>query len=802
MKKRIAVFTFVILLLSPVFLAARTVLIEDGAMAVDGTPVFPFGGEVQYFRVRDQNFDPAETWRMWEETLDLMAAAGMNYVTTYIPWDYHEIEEGVFDFGNCRDLDRFLDMCYRKDFLVGVRPGPYINAEWPAGYPSFGAIPEWLKENYPETLCVTRLGLRYGQPTYLHPDFLSCVENWFARIAPTIRKYIYEKPCIVTMQLDNEPAFFFENKYKIDYSDTMIDYYRGYLRDKFGAISGLNRVYRCCYSSFEDVDPPTAAPVFPKWNREGKNCRHWDWHDASDRYIMDYLFELRRMWEDLGIAEPGILFTTNDPFGCYPFISGHLHNGPRKNLPGLAAVDFYPKMFPFVPDLMDYPYMADFATKLFGFYNRFYGVRDFVMGAEIQGGWFMKPTRVKPEETAHVLTKAVGHGMKAVGIYVIRDGYNLNGSIYDFDAAIGLDGGVTDRYRVLEGFGKRVLGECGDELLRSVEVEDDAAILVYWPHLYPQGGILDEMQNLSTWEQGALLGMLKNAGYNPAILDLHEVNLDELLNYRALFFLNPDYIDGADAKKLLDYVETGGTLVNFLWEGKHDLRWFKTEDNRRLKNKLFPGDFLYSWVWSWGGLWPLGDEVRYEFGAEQGFMHADWNMSAWSLLFHPGCEPFLFDRNTCLPVAYRRSFGAGNSFFIGTHLQSQYNRGGYYNLDEDDLNAKEKLVDWMMSYAGVTKAVDANGVREEAWARMIPGEETAFLFLVNNHESGIIHLDLNDTDRLGLTPGGNYTVENLVSGVNLGDFTGEELRNDGIDINLPTYGVAVVRISIMAPGAP
>lgn len=61
----------------------------------------------------------------------------------YIPWNLHEPEEDVFDFGGgTNDMSLFLDVvkyiktAQEEDLLVLVRPSPYICAEW-----DFGGMP-------------------------------------------------------------------------------------------------------------------------------------------------------------------------------------------------------------------------------------------------------------------------------------------------------------------------------------------------------------------------------------------------------------------------------------------------------------------------------------------------------------------------------------------------------------------------------------------------------------------------------------------------------------------------------------
>jgi len=62
---------------------------KDGAFTLEGRRRFLFDGELHYFRVRPE---------LWRSGLERLKAAGMNAVSTYIPWVWHEPEEGRFDF--------------------------------------------------------------------------------------------------------------------------------------------------------------------------------------------------------------------------------------------------------------------------------------------------------------------------------------------------------------------------------------------------------------------------------------------------------------------------------------------------------------------------------------------------------------------------------------------------------------------------------------------------------------------------------------------------------------------------------
>ena len=61
----------------------------------------------------------------------------------YVPWNLHEPERDVYDFGSgTGDMSLFLDVvkyiktAQEEDLFVLVRPSPYICAEW-----DFGGMP-------------------------------------------------------------------------------------------------------------------------------------------------------------------------------------------------------------------------------------------------------------------------------------------------------------------------------------------------------------------------------------------------------------------------------------------------------------------------------------------------------------------------------------------------------------------------------------------------------------------------------------------------------------------------------------
>lgn len=145
-----------------------------------------YSGAMHYFRV------PKEYWR---DRLRKLRAAGLNAVETYVPWNLHEPQNGVFDFGDAGlDMSRFLDIreffkiVQEEDLFAIVRPGPYICSEW-----EFGGFPSWL-------LREDGIKLRTSQTTYM-----KYVQRYFNMLLPILALFQFTKGGpILAFQVENE----------------------------------------------------------------------------------------------------------------------------------------------------------------------------------------------------------------------------------------------------------------------------------------------------------------------------------------------------------------------------------------------------------------------------------------------------------------------------------------------------------------------------------------------------------------------------------------------------------------------
>lgn len=93
------------------------------------------------FQIRSGEMHPARIpLQYWQHRIRMAKAMGMNTIAVYLIWNYHEVNEGEFDFeSENRDIAAFIRLCQREGMWVLMRPGPYVCAEW-----DLGGIPSYL----------------------------------------------------------------------------------------------------------------------------------------------------------------------------------------------------------------------------------------------------------------------------------------------------------------------------------------------------------------------------------------------------------------------------------------------------------------------------------------------------------------------------------------------------------------------------------------------------------------------------------------------------------------------------------
>ena len=128
--------------------ATHTFTISKNDFLLDGKPFVIRCGEIHFPRV------PREYWR---HRLQMCKAMGLNTVCVYLFWNFHEWEEGKFDWIGQADAAEFCRLAQEEGLWVLLRPGPYSCAEW-----EMGGLPWWLVKH-------DGIQLRSRDPKFLGP---------------------------------------------------------------------------------------------------------------------------------------------------------------------------------------------------------------------------------------------------------------------------------------------------------------------------------------------------------------------------------------------------------------------------------------------------------------------------------------------------------------------------------------------------------------------------------------------------------------------------------------------------------
>jgi beta-galactosidase len=232
-----------------------------------------------------------EQWpeTVWPDDVRLMRQAGVTLATVGVfAWSRIQPAEGAFDFDW---LDRIIDQLHAGGIGVDLATAT-------------ASPPHWFSHAYPDSLPVTRDGVRLGPGSRQHyaatsPDYIRLAGELVTRLADRYATH----PAIRYWHVNNE----YGCHVPADYSDHAATAFRTWLRTRYLDIEAVNEAWGTAfwsqrYGSFEQVLPPRAAPysVNPGLWLDFKRF-------TSDSYL--HLFRMeKRLIRAAGAAQP---VTTN-----------------------------------------------------------------------------------------------------------------------------------------------------------------------------------------------------------------------------------------------------------------------------------------------------------------------------------------------------------------------------------------------------------------------------------------------------------------------------------------------------------
>ncbi len=561
---------------------------KDGLFRLEGRPSFVYSGEIHYFRI------PRKEWR---SRLRQMKKCGFNTASTYVPWIYHEPEEGRIDLTGKtepeRDFFGFLRAAREEGLSVIPRIGPVSNAELVSE-----GIPPWLLKNYPDVSVQGRRDVgnlpHVTLISYLHPTFQKFVTRWYDCILPSLADcQIGRKGSVIAVQLCNEIAMVHWLQKAADHRGHVTALYRAFLKERYGSIRRLNEAWAgAAYSDFSEVDQPSgenvalssyamnvdwalfyrryyatyylslSARVRQSGVRVPLLCNIPQFYDYDIRGRGNYAPMTTSMFQDFALLTPGVVFggayqTRHIDFENFHDLSLTTEITrmlsaavPSKSLPEKWRTEGTPTL-PRLPDYQVHP-----------------EGQNAVLCAELQTGIMRDRPRLYPHQVELLLKTSVGQGLAGVNGYMVCGGANKKGlgafgTYHDWQSPIGPKGEERPHLEPLREFGKFL--EWADAPLAATKKVCDTTIGFYLPYYateYMSGNWIERLESKRTylWYDG-LARLIHLAGFSPNYCDLQRTPLDVLQGYPHIWVYSLEFMDRETQEKLAAYVRNGGKLI-------------------------------------------------------------------------------------------------------------------------------------------------------------------------------------------------------------------------------------------------
>ena len=554
--------------------SAATCQVSQQALSLNGKDTFLYSGEVHYFRIPK---------KYWAQHMQALVDAGCNAVSTYVPWSWHEFEEGRFDLTGRthpeRDIAGFVDLAAKHGLYVTVKPGPYVMAET-----TDQGIPRWLTSDYPETLALDENGTPWGPAfiAFMSHVFRAKAEKWlqlFARkiVVPRQRR---KKGAIIMMQLCNEIGMFQWLGARGDYSPSNLAAWWLYLRRQYPDLGDLARLLDRELSDYSDVKPPSSIC---ETRRDFALYRLF--HDFHRWIYADYVQWNVRALREAGVAVPFFTNVGGWVFGrAHEFaLNGTFHRETAKVQPDVIyGLDHIPE---FVSPLNVHDGIVANQTAA-----EMQGRRGPLYSAELQCGSREHGVETYPSELGLFYRLCIAHGLTGMNFYMFAQGRNPKGR--------GSDGPMFYWYNAVDYKARRqptfpTIQELGEWLKHNgnftVSTKRPAKLgVAFYPHLY-ETEFLVPILGKGTKLNAAKLGLatdpveFRNRAYFDGVIriltkgsvpydlaDLTIRSVNELLDYPELVLVTNEIMDADTQKKLVEYVRRGGKLVVFPTLPKYD----------------------------------------------------------------------------------------------------------------------------------------------------------------------------------------------------------------------------------------
>lgn len=624
---------------------------------------------------------PEETW---EDDVRLMRDAGVNLVTLGVfSWARLEPSPGNFDF---ESFDRILELLEHNGVGVDLATAT-------------ASPPPWLAKQHPESLPVTREGMRLwpGARQQYCPSS-DAYREAASRVVERMAERYGEHSALVMWHINNEygchvPAC---------YCDGSAKAFRAWLQDRYGSVEKLNEAWNTSfwsqrYSDWDEINPPRAAPTFINPSHE------LDFMRFSNDALLE-CFEMER--SILKRISPDVPVTTN--FISFFRPCDYWQWARREDV---VSNDSYPD-----PSSQDTPAVAamgcDLMRSLAG------GPWLLMEQAANHVNWRRRNAPKRPGQMRALSYQAVGRGADGIMFFQWRQS-RAGAEKYHSAMVPHVDPASSRVFTEVAMLGNELVTL--DDVLGS-RFEARVGIIFDWANWWAL-----ELTSKPSWDIGMMDQLITY--YRP----LFEANIAadfvppnrELDRYEIVLVPNLYLVTDEAAANLTNYVTSGGALVMSFFSGIVD-------ELDRVRLGGYPAPFRQLLGVHIGEFAPMVEGETYEVEISP---HGTFRCDLWSdPIDLEGAEAVGVYRGGWLegrPAVTRHRYGEGFAYYLGTRLDP----GGMTILLRD-IAASKSLAPALDAPAGV-----------EVLRRTTT--ERRFLFVINHgDETAELSLDHPWFDRL------------------------------------------------------
>lgn len=535
--------------------------IEGENFLFNNRKVFLNSGEIHYFRIKRE---------YWEKHIQAASEAGLKTVSSYVPWAWHEPEEGIFDFSGDtlpeRDLVGWLELCKTHGLTCIVKPGPFILAEFRGA-----GLPDWFFENNGTSV---RMHNSRGEAvssegvSLFHPDYIQKLTLWYDRVLPLISQYeLRAQGTVIMMQICNEIGLFSWLAHQADYSEPVRGRFPQYLKNRFASVQLMNELWGTDFDSFDQVKLPPDGNL--PYESRGDRSRDYEWHRFWRTYYGEYLRMLVGLARDRGITVP---LYHNLPGWIY----GHGYEFP-------VNITMYQDLYgdgselcfgiDHIPEFLSHRNMHD--DRIINDITSAMQGNKPLFAAEFQSGSREYHVVTNPREMELFYKASISNGLMGWNYYMFSQGRNperkgYSGDTFYWFTPLTAEGEKTSAFPLVKRMSRMV--DFMENLIVEARRRAEICVLFYPPYYATElerpetGG--SELSFVSSLIRrpayfDGLLKVLQVLNIDFDMADLSQVEVDELEKYKQVWAFATDEMDAREQQVLVNYTEAGGHLVLF-----------------------------------------------------------------------------------------------------------------------------------------------------------------------------------------------------------------------------------------------